>query len=91
MQIQPGRKAPEKGEPLTLRESQNKKIASYLKSGRSLTQDEAIKLFSCYRLASRIFDLREHGLDIVTTMKTKRNTDPFTGVTYNVQYAEYKL
>ena len=80
----------EKGEALTLRRSQNKKIACYLKSGRSLTQQDAIDLFGIYRLPARIFDLREHGMDIKTIMHEKEVTDPETGDKLVVRYAEYK-
>lgn len=76
---------------MTLRRSQNKKIACYLKSGRSLTQQEAIDLFGIYRLSARIFDLREHGMVIRTIMQEKEIIDPETGDTLVVRYAEYKL
>lgn len=39
-------------------ESQNKKILAYLMSGKRLTQLDALTLFGCMRLASRICDLR---------------------------------
>ena len=44
--------------------SQNDDIESFLKKGRSITQVDALKLFGCFRLASRIYDLRERGLEI---------------------------
>ena len=47
--------------------SQNKMIAAYLNEGHTLTQLEALPLFGCLRLASRIHDLREKGMDIVST------------------------
>lgn len=46
--------------------SQNKQIAEYLNNGGVLTQMDALKMFNCFRLASRINDLRNKGLDIVT-------------------------
>lgn len=46
--------------------SQNKQIAEYLNNGGVLTQMDALKLFNCFRLASRINDLRNKGLDIIT-------------------------
>ena len=41
--------------------SQCAKILAYLKKGLTLTSLEALKLFGCMRLASRIHDLRERG------------------------------
>ena len=76
---------------MTLRRSQNKKIASYLKSGRSLTQQEAIEKFGIYRLSARIFDLREHGMDIRTIMHEKEIIDTESGERLVVRYGEYKL
>ena len=46
--------------------SQNKKIAEWLSAGHSLTQMDALNMFQCFRLASRINDLRKSGLAIVT-------------------------
>ena len=39
-------------------------IKAWLLSGKTLTSLEALKHFGCMRLASRIHDLRERGLDI---------------------------
>ena len=44
--------------------SQCKKIAAWLENGNRLTQLEALNLFGCFRLASRIHDLRDSGMDI---------------------------
>ena len=47
--------------------SQNKKIAEWLKAGNSITAMEALNMFNCFRLASRINDLKQKfGLRIVT-------------------------
>lgn len=46
--------------------SQNKQIAAWLNSGNTITSLEALKRFGCMRLASRINDLRQRGMDIVT-------------------------
>jgi len=45
-------------------ETQNKKILRHLSSGKKLTAYGALNLFSCFRLASRIYDLRFDGNDI---------------------------
>ncbi len=49
--------------------SQSLQILSHLKSGKSLTQIEALNLFGCMRLASRVDELRTNH-DIITTMVT---------------------
>ena len=62
-------------------ESQCSKIAEYLKKGYSITSLEALKLFGCMRLASRIWDLRVHGYNIgkkiITTPTNKRVCEYF--------------
>lgn len=61
-------------ENLQSSESQNKKIAAWLQAGNSITQMEALKMFGCFRLASRINDLRQRfGLRIVTGRVTTPN------------------
>lgn len=56
--------------------SQNKQIAAWLLQGNTLTSLEALRRFGCMRLASRICDLRERGMNIkvekVTTSTGKR-------------------
>lgn len=47
-------------------ESQNKMIQKHLESGRSISPIEALNLYGCFRLASRISDLRHRGLIIKT-------------------------
>ncbi len=46
--------------------SQNKKIADYLNKGKKLTTLDALSKFGCFRLASRINDLRNEGMNIAT-------------------------
>lgn len=53
--------------------TQNKMIAEWLKKGYSLTSLDALRMFGCMRLASRICDLRERGLEI-NTCKIKTET-----------------
>jgi hypothetical protein len=48
-------------------------IAEYLESGYSITSLEALKMFGCMRLASRICDLRDRGYKI-NTCKIKTET-----------------
>lgn len=56
--------------------SQCDMIIAWLKKGYSITQLEALKMFGCFRLASRVHDLRERGYNIkacrITTPTGKR-------------------
>lgn len=45
--------------------SQNNRIAEHLHKGLTITSLEALNLFGCMRLASRISDLRKRGENIV--------------------------
>lgn len=50
-------------------ESQNVKIKQWLLNGKSITAIEALNQFGCFRLASRISDLRQQdGLPICKEM-----------------------
>tara|TARA_R110000850_G_scaffold235571_2_gene360401 strand:+ start:927 stop:1154 length:228 start_codon:yes stop_codon:yes gene_type:complete len=72
--------------------TQTSDIIDYLKDGNKLTQKEAINLFGCYRLASRICELKKYGYDIkskkinVPTRYFKRN-----GLIKTVQISEYEM
>ena len=48
-------------------------IAEYLEKGYSITALEALQMFGCMRLASRICDLRDRGYNI-NTCKIKTET-----------------
>lgn len=56
--------------------SQCRMIAEWLNNGYSITQYEALRMFGCMRLASRINDLRNQGMNIkscrITTNTGKR-------------------
>lgn len=56
--------------------SQCDRIANYLKAGYSLTSLEALKLFGCMRLASRICDLMDRGYTI-NTCRVKTDTGKY--------------
>ena len=56
-------------------------IRSFLLEGHSLTPIDALERFGCFRLAARIDDLRQEGLDI-ETVKERRN---------GKSYARYRL
>jgi len=53
--------------------SQKKRIAAWLNDGKTLTQMEALYKFGCFRLASRINDLRNDGMNIKTEKITLSN------------------
>ena len=53
--------------------SQNAKILNYLKTKKPLTTKDAQEMFSCYRLASRVYDLRSQGHPIVSETKKVGN------------------
>tara|TARA_Y100000592_G_scaffold19031_1_gene29138 strand:- start:1414 stop:1614 length:201 start_codon:yes stop_codon:yes gene_type:complete len=42
-------------------ESQNKLIKKHLEDGHTITAIEALEMFKCFRLASRISDLKQAG------------------------------
>ena len=46
-------------------ETQCRQIADYLGKGLTLTSLEALNLFGCFRLSSRIHDLRVAGYNII--------------------------
>lgn len=53
--------------------SQNEQIEQHLKSGKSITPIQALRLYGCFRLSGRIFDLKRKGLNIKTDLVTRRN------------------
>lgn len=61
--------------------SQEQQILSWLKRGRGLTPIQALEKFGCFRLGSRIHDLRMQGWDILTEMVTQNGK----------RFARYKL
>lgn len=60
------------------RESQNKKILTWLKLGKPLNPIQALKRFGCFRLASRINNLRNDGNDINTARALNGNYAIYT-------------
>lgn len=56
-------------------DSQNGEILDWLMSGKTLTSLDALHQFGCFRLASRISDLRTMGHPIVGEWEK----DPFNG------------
>lgn len=52
-------------------ESQSQAILRYMRSGYEITSLEALKLFNCMRLAARIADIKEMGIDIADRWITR--------------------
>lgn len=48
--------------------SQNEQIAEYLRDGNPITPMEALSLFGTNRLAARIGELKDAGMEIESTM-----------------------
>jgi hypothetical protein len=48
------------------KQSQSQKILNYLQTGKTLSPLQALQLFNCMRLASRINDLRKDGHEVTT-------------------------
>jgi hypothetical protein len=57
-------------------------LKEHLKSGKTITQLEAIGLYSLFRLAARVHELKAKGWNIITTEKRDANGSV---------YAEYSL
>lgn len=57
----------------TSSESQNAKILAWLEDGNKITALDALRLFGCFRLASRVYDLRERGHNITKEMVIQPN------------------
>jgi hypothetical protein len=51
--------------------NQTDQIRTALLAGRELTPLDALEEFGCFRLAARIKDLRQEGLDIETVSETR--------------------
>ena len=66
--------------------SHNQLIRQRLMEGGSITGMGALRDFGCYRLASRISDLRREGLNIEKTMETGINKVTGKPVTYARYY-----
>jgi hypothetical protein len=52
-------------------ETQTKAILRHMRSGYEITALEALKLFNCMRLAARIADIKEMGIDIADRWITR--------------------
>lgn len=50
------------------RETQTANILRHLQSGRSINPLESLRLYGCFRLGARIWDLRKEGFEIQRKM-----------------------
>ena len=66
--------------------SQNQKIADYLRSGKTINPMIALRKFQCFRLASRISDLKGKGMNIRSSLVNDVNSEGNP-----VRYAVYWL
>lgn len=72
---------------MTNAQSHKKLIRELLLRGGSITALEALREFGCYRLASRISDLRNEGLEIKKVME--ESISKITGKP--VRFARYSI
>lgn len=49
-------------------DSQSDEILRYLREGHTLTPMDALRLFGCFRLGARVYDLKRRGYDIKSKM-----------------------
>lgn len=54
-----------------MKQTQTQLIQKHLEDGKSISALEALNLFGCLRLASRIYDIKQLGLNIQKEMITK--------------------
>ena len=71
---------------MAMNTSLEKEVLNHLLTGSSITSMEAISLYGATRLSAIIFNLRDKGYSISTTMISSKNRYGNT-----VSYAEYKI
>ncbi len=57
--------------------SQEQQILEYLQAGNSITPLEALRLFSCFRLGARCYDLKQAGYPIRSELVSGENNKHF--------------
>ena len=68
-----------------MKTSQNDRIRKHLIDGHNITPMDALNLYGCFRLASRIKDLRIDGMCIKTENET-RNGKTYASYSLDHQY-----
>ena len=66
--------------------TQEQAVRNHIINNGSITQAQAVRLYGCYRLSARIYDMRKDGYEIVTQYKTSKNRFGYVSV-----YANYVL
>jgi hypothetical protein len=64
--------------------TQISQIEQHLRSGKSITALQALKLYGCLRLGARIYDLKDKGLDIEKVM-VKKGVKSFAKYTLKIK------
>ena len=59
---------------MTTEASQASRILEYMKAGNSITPLDALRLFGCMRLGARIYDLKQRGYVINTSIVKDKDT-----------------
>lgn len=67
--------------------TQTQKVLKYMEAFGAITQRDALE-FGCYRLASRISDLRRQGVPIISSRLPVKKADG--SITYIARYALVK-
>ena len=62
--------------------TQNEAVLNHLMTGRSITPLEALGLYGVFRLAARVFELKDMGVNVQKVTKVDIN---------GKQYAEYSV
>lgn len=47
-----------------MRHSQNARILAYMRQGRPINGLLALRLYGCFRLAARVYELRQQGIKV---------------------------
>lgn len=59
---------------VTMTTSQTNQILEYMRAGNSITPLDALRLFGCMRLGARIYDLKQRGYEINTSIVKDKDT-----------------
>lgn len=59
---------------MTTKTTQTSQILEYMRAGHSITPIEALQRFGCMRLGARIYDLKQTGYEINTTIVNDERT-----------------
>ena len=66
--------------------TQEQAVRNHIINNGSITQAQAVRLYGCYRLSARIYEMRKDGYEIATQYKTSKTRFGYTSV-----YANYVL